>query len=74
MITYFSRREHRSKLAIKIYTRALDNIKSIRKEAAAKLKVEKEKYSALVIDKNCAEKQIFHLFFCPQWYCWQQQE
>lgn len=38
------------------YTKALDNIKSIKKEAAIELKVDKEKYSSLVIDKNRAEK------------------
>jgi hypothetical protein len=38
------------------YTKALDNIKSIKKEAAIELKVDKEKYAALVVDKNRAEK------------------
>ncbi|KAA1112937.1 DNA repair protein rad50 [Puccinia graminis f. sp. tritici] len=38
------------------YTKALDNIKSIKKEAAVELKVDKEKYAALVVDKNRAEK------------------
>ncbi|MBW0467450.1 hypothetical protein O181_007165 [Austropuccinia psidii MF-1] len=38
------------------YTKALDNIKSIKKEATIELKVDKEKYNALVIDKNRAEK------------------
>ncbi|OAV99978.1 hypothetical protein PTTG_01420 [Puccinia triticina 1-1 BBBD Race 1] len=38
------------------YTKALDNIKSIKKDAAIELKVDKEKYAALVVDKNRAEK------------------
>ncbi|KAI9620197.1 hypothetical protein H4Q26_013764 [Puccinia striiformis f. sp. tritici PST-130] len=38
------------------YTKALDNIKSIKKDAAIELKVDKEKYNNLVIDKNRAEK------------------
>jgi len=38
------------------YTKALDNIKSIKKEAAIELKVDKEKFTSLTTDKNRAEK------------------
>ncbi|KAG0143588.1 hypothetical protein CROQUDRAFT_109076 [Cronartium quercuum f. sp. fusiforme G11] len=38
------------------YTRALDSIKLIKKEAAADLKVDKERYAALATDKTRAEK------------------
>ncbi|PLW41998.1 hypothetical protein PCASD_10075 [Puccinia coronata f. sp. avenae] len=38
------------------YTKALDNIKSIKKEAAVELKVDKEKFIALTTDKKRAEK------------------
>jgi DNA repair protein RAD50 len=41
------------------YTKALDNIKSIKKEAAVELKVDKEKFIALTTDKKRAEKVIF---------------
>ncbi|KNZ54700.1 hypothetical protein VP01_287g3 [Puccinia sorghi] len=39
-----------------LYTKALDNIKSIKKEAASELKVDKEKFTSLTTDKNRAEK------------------
>lgn len=38
------------------YTKALDNLKLIKKEATADLKVDKERYSALATDKGRAEK------------------
>ncbi|EGG01897.1 uncharacterized protein MELLADRAFT_49933 [Melampsora larici-populina 98AG31] len=38
------------------YTKALDNLKLIKKEATADLKVDKERYSALATDKARAEK------------------
>lgn len=48
------------------YTKALDNIKSIKKEAASELKVDKEKFTSLTTDKNRAEKVIW--FFQLDWY------